>query len=95
MQKKRRPASDAALARLAKALAHPARVKILRFLATRKSCICGDIVTEIGLAQSTVSQHLKLLKEAGLIQGTMEPPTVCYCIHPATLQQFKELVASL
>ena len=62
------------LARLAKAIGHPARVQILRFLAGRTACMCGDIVDELPLAQSTVSQHLKILKEAGLIRGEVDVP---------------------
>ncbi|MBL7951302.1 MAG: winged helix-turn-helix transcriptional regulator [Flavobacteriales bacterium] len=73
---------DNRVARYAKALAHPARVAILRFLAQRKSCVCGDIVDELPLSQSTVSQHLKELKEAGLIHGEIEGARVCYCIAP-------------
>ena len=64
----------------AKALAHPARVAILKLLARKKTCICGDIVGELPLSQSTVSQHLKELKEAGLIKGEIEGARVCYCI---------------
>jgi len=69
------------LAMLSKALGHPARIAILQFLATQNSCICGDIVDELPLSQSTVSQHLKELKNAGLIQGNIEGPSVCYCIN--------------
>lgn len=72
---------DNRLARYAKALGHPARVAILRLLAKRQSCVCGDIVEELPIAQSTVSQHLKELKEAGLIQGEIDGPRVCYCIN--------------
>lgn len=68
------------VAKYAKALAHPARVAILRLLASKQSCICGDIVDELPLSQSTVSQHLKELKEAGLIKGEIEGAKVCYCI---------------
>lgn len=68
------------LATYAKALAHPARIAILQYLITQKSCICGDIVNELPLSQSTVSQHLKELKQAGLIKGTIDGPSVCYCI---------------
>jgi DNA-binding transcriptional ArsR family regulator len=68
------------LAACAKALAHPARIAILQFLAKRQSCVCGDIVDELPLSQSTVSQHLKELKEAGLIKGETEGAKVCYCI---------------
>lgn len=68
------------LAKYAKALSHPARIAILEHLMTTNTCICGDIVNEIGLAQATVSQHLKELKKAGIIQGTVEGTSVCYCI---------------
>ncbi|HEY0732196.1 MAG TPA: metalloregulator ArsR/SmtB family transcription factor [Chitinophagaceae bacterium] len=68
------------LAKYAKALAHPARVSILKLLATKTTCQCGDIVEELPLSQSTVSQHLKELKEAGLIKGEIEGAKVCYCI---------------
>lgn len=68
------------LAKYAKALAHPARIAILKFLANKASCQCGDIVEELPLSQSTVSQHLKELKEAGLIKGEIEGAKVCYCI---------------
>jgi DNA-binding transcriptional ArsR family regulator len=69
------------LAKYAKALAHPARVAILKLLAQKQTCVCGDIVEELPLSQSTVSQHLKELKEAGLIQGEIEGVRVCYCIN--------------
>ena len=72
--------ADQRLAETAKAISHPARIAILRVLAERGSCICGEIVEELPLAQSTVSQHLKALKEAGLIQGEIEGPRTCYCI---------------
>ncbi len=68
------------LAKYAKALSHPARIAILEVLLKRQTCICGDIVEELPIAQSTVSQHLKELKEAGLIKGSIEGVTVCYCI---------------
>ena len=68
------------LALMAKALAHPARIAILQFLAMQKSCMCGDIVDELPLSQSTVSQHLKELKNAGLIKGNIDGPSICYCI---------------
>jgi len=70
------------LAELAKAVAHPARVAILEHLAAQQSCICGELVLEIGLSQATVSQHLNALKKAGLIQGTIDGPKVCYCLNP-------------
>jgi DNA-binding transcriptional ArsR family regulator len=68
------------LAKYAKALAHPARISILKLLATKVACQCGNIVEELPLSQSTVSQHLKELKEAGLIKGEIEGAKVCYCI---------------
>ena len=68
------------LAVITKALGHPARIAILQFLVKSKSCICGDIVNELPLSQSTVSQHLKELKNAGLIKGNIDGPSVCYCI---------------
>jgi DNA-binding transcriptional ArsR family regulator len=68
------------LAKYAKALAHPARVAILKLLASKQTCVCGDIVEELPLSQSTVSQHLKELKDAGLIKGEIEGAKVCYCI---------------
>ncbi len=73
-------AKENLLAGYAKALAHPARIAILQLLATRQGCMCGDIVNELPLSQSTVSQHLKELKEAGLIKGDIEGAKVCYCI---------------
>ncbi len=83
------------LANLAKAIGHPARVRILKILIERNACICGDIVDELPLAQSTVSQHLKQLKEAGLIQGEIDGPRMCYCIDAARLKRLKVLIASL
>jgi predicted transcriptional regulator len=72
------------LAQLLKALAHPARIAILQHIMNSNACICGDLVAELGLAQATISQHLKELKNAGLIQGTIEGASVCYCIDPKT-----------
>ena len=87
--------ADEELAALAKALGHPARVQILRILVRKTTCVCGDIVDELPLAQSTVSQHLKVLKDAGLIRGEVDGPRVCYCIEPRTLRRLKVLVAGL
>jgi DNA-binding transcriptional ArsR family regulator len=87
--------ADDELAALSKALAHPARVQIVRLLVRRTSCVCGDIVDELPLAQSTVSQHLKVLKEAGLIRGEVDGPRVCYCIEPRMLRRFKAIVGGL
>ncbi len=72
------------LAQLLKALAHPARIAILQEIMKANTCICGDLVTELGLAQATISQHLKELKNSGIIQGTVEGTSVCYCINPKT-----------
>src|SRR5690606_26361602 len=88
-------AADEELAALAKALGHPARVKILRILVRSNTCICGDIVEELPLAQSTVSQHLKVLKDVGLIRGDVDGPRVCYCIEPRELRRLKALVGGL
>lgn len=83
------------LAALAWAVAHPARVRILRLLIVRQACVCGEIVDELPLAQSTVSQHLRILKESGLIQGEVDGPRVCYCVNPRKLKELKSLVAGL
>ncbi len=87
--------ADAELATLAKALGHPARVQIVRHLVRREACICGDIVEELPLAQSTVSQHLKVLKEAGLIRGEIDGPRTRYCVEPRAMRRLKALVGSL
>ncbi|HMC97575.1 MAG TPA: metalloregulator ArsR/SmtB family transcription factor [Flavobacteriales bacterium] len=86
---------DNRVARYAKALAHPARVAILKFLIAKRSCVCGDIVDELPLSQSTVSQHLKELKEAGLIQGDIEGARVCYCIDPGEWAHAKKYIVEL
>ncbi len=83
------------LAQLAWALAHPARVKIVQLLLSRPSCVCGEIVDEMPLAQSTVSQHLKILKESGLVQGEVDGPRTCYCINEAAFARLKLLVGQL
>lgn len=77
------------LAKYAKALSHPARIAILNLLIKKQSCICGDIVDELPLSQSTVSQHLKELKEAGIIKGDIEGTSVCYCIDEKVWQKVK------
>ena len=84
--------TDEKIAQLAAALGHPARVAIVRLLKQRETCICGEIVEVLPLAQSTVSQHLKVLKEAGWIQGEISGPRTCYCLHPQTLQHFQSLI---
>lgn len=78
------------LAQMMKALAHPARIAIIQHLVKTNACICGDLVDELGLAQATISQHLKELKNAGLIKGTIDGTSVCYCIDNKTWQQWKK-----
>ena len=90
-----RQAQDLELARLAKALGHPIRVEIVRMLIARGTCVCGEIVSRLPLAQATVSQHLKVLKQAGIVQGDLDPPRVCYCVNPAVVERFKSLVSEL
>lgn len=80
------------LAKYAKALSHPARVAILKLLISRQACVCGDIVDELPLSQSTVSQHLKELKAAGLIKGEIEGVRICYCIDEKEWEQARELL---
>jgi len=82
-------------ANYAKALGHPARIAILHHLAQKKSCVCGDIVNEIPLSQSTVSQHLKELKKAGLIKGNIDGPSVCYCIDDRVWNRAKRVMGDL
>lgn len=83
---------DEKVARYAKALGHPARIVILRFLDKQCSCFAGNIVEQLPIAASTVSQHLNELKEAGLIQGTVTPPTIKYCINRANWEEAKQLL---
>lgn len=80
------------LASLAKALGHPARIAILEYIFNSKTCICSDLVEDIGLAQPTISQHLKELKNAGLIQGTIEGTSVCYCLNAKNWTALKTLL---
>ena len=83
------------LAGLAKALGHPARIAILQFLIKSKSCVCGDIVDELPLSQSTVSQHLSELKKAGLIKGDIDGPSICYCIDEKGWTRAKKMLGDL
>lgn len=83
------------LAGMMKALAHPARIAIVQRLIKANACICGDLVDELGLAQPTISQHLKELKNAGLIQGTIEGTSVCYCIDPKTWALYQKEIGAL
>lgn len=87
--------ANARLAQLAKALGHPARVAIMRMLIHHEGCIVGDIVDELPLAQSTISQHLKQLKGAGLVRGEIDGPRICYCVEPEVVASLKALVAAL
>lgn len=87
--------ADRDLALLSKALGHPTRVAILRFLGRHGGCICGDIVDQLPFAQATVSQHLKVLKEAGLLQGEIDGPRVCYCPDPKVLARMRALLEEL
>ena len=79
------------LAAIAKVIGHPARVAILQHLIKENSCICGDLVDEIGLAQPTISQHLKELKKIGILQGSIEGTSVCYCINKEVLSEIQEM----
>ncbi|MDB4904999.1 MAG: transcriptional regulator [Mucilaginibacter sp.] len=78
------------LASLLKAMAHPARIAILQQILKANACICGDLADELGLAQPTISQHLKELKTVGLIKGTVEGVSICYCINPIVWNELKE-----
>ncbi len=88
-------AEEVELARLSRGVAHPLRLRILRLLRQRGTCVCGDLVDELPRAQSTVSQHLKVLKDAGLIRGEVEPPHVCYCLDEDTLRRLQALIQEL
>ena len=87
--------AEAELAELSRGLAHPARVRILRLLVSRGASLCGEIVSELPLAQSTVSQHLKILKECGWVRGDIDGPRVCYCISGKALRRFEALAGGL
>jgi ArsR family transcriptional regulator len=89
------PESDAQLAAFAKAIAHPVRVRILRLLALKEARMCSHIVDELPLAQSTVSEHLRILRSAGLVQANEDGPRVGYCIVPSALRAFKQLLGAL
>lgn len=83
------------LATLCKALGHPARVKLLKILMARQACVCGELVEELPLAQSTISEHLRILKEVGLVQGIIDGPRRCYCVDYTVLGEFAALVGGL
>ncbi len=86
---------DDALAEALKALAHPARLRILRLLANRGTCICGDLVEAMPLSQATVSQHLKVLKQVGLVEGAIDGQRSCYCINHAEMVRLRNHVTDL
>lgn len=83
------------IASIAKALAHPARVRIIAFLLSKPGCIGGDIVDQVGLAQSTVSEHLRILKDAGLVQGAIDYPRICYSLDPSALAPIRDLIEAI
>jgi ArsR family transcriptional regulator, arsenate/arsenite/antimonite-responsive transcriptional repressor len=87
------PFADEELAKLAKALGHPVRVRILRMLSQKEARVCSQIVGELPLAQSTVSEHLRILKDAGLVRSSQDGPRIGYCINYETLRKLKALVA--
>ena len=89
------PQADAELAAFAKAVGHPTRMRILRMLARKEARMCSHIVDELPLAQSTVSEHLRILRSAGLVKANESGPRVAYCIVPAALQRFKTLIEAL
>ena len=78
-----------------RAIAHPARFRIVKLLAARNECVCGDLVGELPLAQSTVSEHLKVLKDAGIVRGTIAGPNTCYCLEPAALEWLRREFSAL
>src|SRR5579875_3329439 len=90
-----REATEARIAAIAKALAHPARVHIVRLLLEKQSCIGCDIVDEVGLAQSTVSEHLRILNAAGIIVGEIDRPRVCYSLNPESLAPLADLLDAI
>lgn len=82
------------IAAIAKVFAHPARVAILQYISQQNSCICNDLVDEIGLAQATISQHLKVINDAGLLKGNYEGKSLCYCLNVERFQKFQALFNS-
>jgi ArsR family transcriptional regulator len=83
------------VAKIFKALGHPTRIKIIELLLKRNSCICGEIVDIFPFSQSTISQHLKILKESGIVCGEIEGPKTCYCVDDNVLNEFKKYVSNL
>lgn len=89
------PEDEVDLAVIAKALGHPVRVRILRILVERKACLCGELVAELPVSQATVSEHLRVLKDAGLVRGDVDGPRVCYCASLERLERLADLVSLL
>ena len=89
------PLDEEAFSSICKALAHPARIRIISFLKKVNQCICGEIVEIMPLAQSTVSQHLKVLKNSGLVKGDIEGPRTCYCLDHHILEKFKKTASMI
>lgn len=89
------PIETEQVAAIARALAHPARARIIGFLLSRPGCIGGDIVDQVGLAQSTVSEHLRILKDSGLVKGTIDYPRICYALDPAALAPLRVLIEAI
>ncbi len=86
---------EARAVRILRALANPVRFRIVQILAARDACVCGDLVDELPLAQSTVSEHLKVLKEAGVVRGVIEGPNRCYCLDPEALRLITRVLGTL
>ena len=87
--------AEARTVMMLRAIAHPARFRIVKLLAARQTCVCGDLVDELPLAQSTVSEHLKVLKDAGIVRGTIEGPNTCYCLEPSAIAWLKREFGAL
>ncbi|MEX2245256.1 MAG: metalloregulator ArsR/SmtB family transcription factor [Dehalococcoidia bacterium] len=87
--------AEAKTVAMLRAIAHPARFRIVKLLAARQTCVSGDLVGELPLAQSTVSEHLKVLKDAGIVRGTIESPNTCYCLEPEALAWLKREFGAL
>lgn len=86
---------EARAVRILRALANPVRFRIVQILAARNACVCGELVDELPLAQSTVSEHLKVLKEAGVVRGVVEGPNLCYCLDPEALRFLTRTLGAL
>lgn len=79
------------IAQIAKVFSHPARITILQYISSQESCICNDIVEKIGLSQPTISQHLKVINEAGLLKGTYKGKSICYCLNVKRFEMFQKI----